>query len=84
MQRCFVGFLPEIHIALEAVLLKLHAKLTPGWALIQVNFDPMQEIGPKVGDGRSFVSGPFSQDDSTSQMIHHCGASLSEQHTADQ
>ena len=44
---------------LEAVLLKLHAKLTPGWALIQVNFDPMQEIGPKVGDGRFFVSGPF-------------------------
>ena len=21
----------------------------PGWALIRVNFDPIQEIGPKVG-----------------------------------
>ena len=31
-------------MALEAVLLKLHAKLAPGWALIQVNIDPIQEI----------------------------------------
>ena len=31
----------------EAVLLKLHVKLTQGWALIWVNFDPMQEIGVK-------------------------------------
>ena len=52
-------FLSEIRIALEAVLLKLHVKLAPGWALIRVNFDPIQEIGPKVGGGRSFVSGPF-------------------------
>ena len=52
-------FLPEICIALEAVFLKLHAKLTPGWALIRVNFDLIQEIGPKVGGGRSFVSGTF-------------------------
>ena len=44
---------------LEAVLLKLHAKLAPGWALIRVNFDPIQEIGPKVGGGRV---GPFSPD----------------------
>ena len=44
---------------LKAMLLKLHAKLPPRWALIQVNFDPIQEIGPKVGGGRSFVSGPF-------------------------
>ena len=36
---------------LEAVLLKLHVKLAPGWALIQINFDPIQEIGPKVGVG---------------------------------
>ena len=43
---------------LEAVLLKLHAKLALGWLLIQVNFDPIQEIGLKVGGGRSFVSGP--------------------------
>ena len=48
-----------MRIALEAVLLKFNAKLAPGRALLQVNFDPMQEIGPKVGDGRSFVSGPF-------------------------
>ena len=44
---------------LEAMLLKLHAKFAPGWALIRVNFDPIQEIGPKVGGGRSFVGGPF-------------------------
>ena len=36
----------------SAVLLKLHMKLAPGWALIQVNFDPIQEIGLKVGGGR--------------------------------
>ena len=41
------------------MLLKLHAKFAPGWVLIQVNFDPIQEIGPKVGDGRSFVRGPY-------------------------
>ena len=41
------------------MLLKLHAKLAPGWALIQVNFDPIQELGPKVGGGHSFMSGPF-------------------------
>ena len=28
-----------------------HTKLTPGWVLIQVNFDPIQDIGPKVGVG---------------------------------
>ena len=42
---------------LEAVLLKLYAKRAPGWTLIWVNFDPMQEIGPKVGGGYSFMSG---------------------------
>ena len=50
-------FLCQICTALEAVLLKLHVKLTPGWALIQVNFDPIKEIEPKVRGGRSFVSG---------------------------
>ena len=44
---------------LEAVLLKLHTMLAPGWALIQVNFNPIQEVGPKVGGGHSFVCGPF-------------------------
>ena len=41
---------------LEAVLLKLliHMKLGPGWALLRVNFDPIQEIEPKVGGGCSF------------------------------
>ena len=36
------------------MLLKLHTKLTPEWALIQVNFDTIQEIGPKVGGGALF------------------------------
>ena len=48
---------PQICIALEAALLKLLAKLAPRWVLIQVNFDPIQEIGSKVGGGCSFVSG---------------------------
>ena len=35
-----------------------HAKLAaPEWALIQVKFDPIQEIGSKVGGGRSFEGG---------------------------
>ena len=50
------SLLPQIHIALESVLLKLHAKLAPGWVLIRVNLDPIEEIGPKVRGGRSFVS----------------------------
>ena len=57
-----VTFGAVLHEFLEAVLLKLHAKLAPGWALIRVNFDPIQEIGPKEGGGRSFTSGRFSQD----------------------
>ena len=59
MRSITQSFLPKIRIALEAVLLKVHTKLAPGWAHIQVNFDSIQEIGPKVGGGRSFVSGPF-------------------------
>ena len=55
----YLRYSSEIRIALEAVLLKLHAKLAPWWALIRVNFDPIQEIESKVGGGRSFVSGPF-------------------------
>ena len=54
-----INFLPEMCIALEVVLLKLHAKLGPGWALTQVNIDLIQEIGPKVGGRHSFVSGAF-------------------------
>ena len=37
-------------------MIKLHMKLALGWTLIQVNFDPIQEIGPKVGAGHAFVS----------------------------
>ena len=55
-------FLPEICIALEAVLLKLHTKLAPGWALIWVNLNPIQEIEPKEGVGALLWVGPFSQD----------------------
>ena len=51
------SFLPQTCISLEAVLPKLHAKLTPGWPLIQANFDPIQEIRPKVGVGHSFEGG---------------------------
>ena len=50
------NFLPQICIVLEAVLLKLRGKLASGWALVRVNFGPIQEIGPKVGGGHSFVS----------------------------
>ena len=37
--------------------IKLYAKLAPGWALIQVNFDPIQEIGPKVEGGLALFPG---------------------------
>ena len=39
----YLRYTSGIHIALEAMLLNLHAKLAPGWALIRVNFDPIQE-----------------------------------------
>ena len=35
--------------------------LAPGWALIWVNFDPVQKIEPKVGGGHSFKGGGLSQ-----------------------
>jgi len=44
-------------IALEVVLLKLHANLAPGWAFIPVKFDPIQKIGPKIEGGYPFMSG---------------------------
>ena len=50
----------DICIALEVVLLKTpvvcsisHVKLAPGWELIKKNFNPIQEVGPKVGCGHS-------------------------------
>ena len=30
-------------------------KLAPGWVLIRVNFDPIQDFGPKVGFQHSLV-----------------------------
>ena len=54
----------DVRYALEAVLLNTlrrrsisHAKHALGWALIRVNLDNIQEIGPKVGGGRSFEGG---------------------------
>ena len=47
----------QICTLLEAMFFKLNVKLAPGWALIRVNFDPIQKIGPKVGSGCSFMSG---------------------------
>ena len=44
----------DVHSA-EAVILKLHMKLVPGWALIQVTSDPLLEIGHKVEGGCSFT-----------------------------
>ena len=32
-------------------------RLGKGWALIRVNFDPIQEFEPKVGGGCSFEGG---------------------------
>ena len=34
-------------------------KLAHGWALIQVNFDPIPEVGPKVGGGHTYARGRF-------------------------
>ena len=45
------------YLRLEAVLLKFHAKLAPGWVLIPVNSDPIQRIGLKVEGKHSFESG---------------------------
>ena len=55
-----------ICITLVAVLLKLYVKLTP-----RINFYPIQEIGPKVGGGCSFMMGAFSQDYSL-YLTHLC------------
>ena len=38
------------------VLLKLHTKPVPWWALNRVKFEPIQKIGPKVEGRHSFVS----------------------------
>ena len=47
-------FLPQICIAAcscasqSPQVHSIRVKLAPGWALIRVNFDPIQEIGPKL------------------------------------
>ena len=59
------SFLLQICIALKEYASQtpwLHSlvprpKLAPGWAVIQANFDPIQEIGPKVWGGHSFNGG---------------------------
>ena len=38
-------------LTLHECALISHSKLTPEWTLIQVNFDPIQELGPKVRVG---------------------------------
>ena len=50
------------------MLLISHAKVTAGWALIQANFDPIQEIGPKVGVGALSRVGTLSYDSATSKL----------------
>ena len=54
-RKCHTKFLTSDMHSAEAVILKLHVKLTPGWVLIQVNFDPLLEIGHKVERGYSFT-----------------------------
>ena len=50
-------FLTSDMLSLKAVLSTStlfrvnYEKHTPGWAFIRVTFDPIQEIGPKVGVG---------------------------------
>ena len=46
----------------------MRSSLQDGHSL--VNFDPIQEIGPKVGGGHSFVSGPFLRDYSTCVVLY--------------
>ena len=55
LMKYYTNGLPQICTSFEAVL---HAKFTPGWALIRVNFNPIQEFWPKVRGGvLFFVSG---------------------------
>lgn len=48
-----------------------HAKLTPGWVLVRVKFDPNHEISwAKVGGGGLLMVGALSQNYST--YMHTC------------
>jgi len=51
MHRMTQSFLLQLCKALEAVLLKHHTKLAPRWPLNRVDFDTIQESGPKLGVG---------------------------------
>ena len=55
-------------IVLQAVLLKCNTKLAPRWRLIWVNFDPIQEIAPKVGGWRSFMRQCYHVTDCTCKL----------------
>ena len=52
-------------------------KLAPGWALIRVNFDPIQDIGPKVGFQHSLEGGGTfgcsSLENTVINFISSCG-----------
>ena len=57
-------YLLQVCTVLGAVLLKPLTRerectvlVTPGWVLTRMNFDPIQEIRPKVGGGHSFEGG---------------------------
>ena len=58
-------FLPQICMVLVATYAsqtpRIHCftqmKFAPGWALVWVNFDSIQEFGPKVGGWHSFEDG---------------------------
>ena len=61
MQKCIIvtvsKVLHEVSYLRYAHRLRLHFSNSTWSSLIQVNFDPIQDIGPKVGSGGSFVSG---------------------------
>ena len=50
--------IPQVH-SISHTKLAPHA---PGWVVIQVNFDPIQEIGPQVGGEPLSRVGTLSQD----------------------
>ena len=56
------------------MLLKLHTKLALGWALIRVNFDPIQENWAKTKGWMLFC--PFSRDYGTSVLFHMMSPAL--------
>ena len=55
--KSMVQLLVHIALALFVYAKMPCSKLVPRWALIRVNFDPIQQTMPKVGGGCSFMSG---------------------------